>query len=139
MRSVEEQTQILHNAGFRVTQPRLAVLETLARAEGTLDAATIHDLGRRFHPRLGRVSVYRALELLTELGLARKIHRPDGCHRFARADSAEGHYLICQACGQIQEFPCDGLEHLVASVGERYGYQVQDHLLQLEGICPDCG
>ena len=138
MRTLAEQADIIHNAGYRLTRSRQAVLEVLARAEGFLDPAAIHEQGRGIHPRLGRVSVYRALDLLTELGLVRRVHGADGCHSYARADRSEGHYLVCQDCGQVKEFPCAGLDELVDSVGRRFGFVIEGHLLQLDGLCPDC-
>jgi Fur family ferric uptake transcriptional regulator len=135
---LEEQAQVLRDEGYRLTQPRLAVLEVLATADGFLDAAAILELGREIHPHLGRVSVYRTLDLLTELGLARKVHAADGCHSYGRAGRVEGHYLVCERCGQIQEFPCAGLDELIEPVARRFGFSVHKHLLQLEGACPDC-
>jgi Fur family ferric uptake transcriptional regulator len=138
MITLEEQTEIIRNAGYRLTQSRLAVLKVLAETESYADVATIYRLGKQSLPRLGRVSVYRTLELLCELGLARKVHSPDGCHSFGRADRAEGHYLICQQCGQITEFPCLGLEELLQTVEKQSGYTIREHMLQLEGLCPNC-
>ena len=110
MRSIEDQAQIIRDAGYRLTRAREAVLEVLAQAEGSLDAAAIHRRGRRIHAALGRVSVYRTLDLLEQLSLIRQLHGEDGCHTYARADRPQGHYLVCQRCGQVTEFPCVGLE-----------------------------
>lgn len=138
MRTIEEQIEIIRQAGHRVTRSRRAVLEVLAAAEHSLDPAAIYSQGRRIHPGLGRVSVYRTIGLLTELGLVRQVHREGGCHSYARADRSEGHYLICQNCGQVNEFPCGGLDRLLEAVGRQYGFQIREHMLQLEGICSNC-
>ena len=138
MRTINELAQVIRSSGHRVTRSRLAVLKVLATAEGVLNAATIYRLGRREHPRLGRVSVYRTLDLLTELGLVRQIHGDGGCHSFARADRSEGHYLICQQCGQVSEFPCAGLDQLLDAVASQSGFLVRGHMLQLEGLCLAC-
>ena len=138
MRTVEEQVEIIRTAGFRVTQSRLAVLTVLAEAEGFLDPAAIHRLGRRFHPRLGRVSVYRALDLLSELGLVRQVHCHGNCQCYARAVQPKGHYLICQRCGHITEFACTGLDGMAEALGRQHDFDIQGHWLQLEGLCHDC-
>ena len=138
MRTVDEQANIIRGAGYRLTRSRLAVLQVLAAAEGVLDAAAIHQLGRQVHPGLGRVSVYRALGLLSELQLVRQVHGEGDCHGYARADRAEGHYLICQDCGQVKEFPCPGLDDLLKSVAHRSGFVLREHILQLEGLCSAC-
>jgi Fe2+ or Zn2+ uptake regulation protein len=138
MRSIEDQAQIIRNAGYRLTRAREAVLHVLAQADGSLDAAAIHRRGRRIHGALGRVSVYRALDLLEELNLVRQLHGEDGCHTYARADRPQGHYLVCQWCGQVTEFPCVGLEEWLDTVGRRSGFEIRKHLVQLEGICGAC-
>ena len=138
MRTLDEQAEIIREAGYRLTRAREAVLEVLAEAEGSLDAAAIYERGRRVHPALGRVSVYRTLELLVALELVRPVHGEGGCHTYARADRPEGHYLVCQRCGQVTEFPCSGLEEWLEGVGRRSGFEIRKHLVQLEGICGEC-
>lgn len=138
MCAISEQAEIVRRAGYRVTQSRLAVLQVLAENDQVLDPAAIYQLGQRIHPRLGRVSVYRALDLLVGLGLVRHVHGEGGCHGFARAAREEGHYLVCQSCGQVQEFPCGGLDGLLETVGREYGFHIQQHLLQLSGLCSAC-
>jgi Fe2+ or Zn2+ uptake regulation protein len=138
MRSIEDQAQVIRNAGYRLTRAREAVLQVLAQAEGSLDAAAIHRRGRHIHAALGRVSVYRTLDLLEELSLVRQLHGEDGCHTYARSDRPQGHYLVCQRCGQVTEFPCVGLEEWLETVGRRSGFEIRKHLVQLEGICGAC-
>jgi Fe2+ or Zn2+ uptake regulation protein len=138
MRTLDDQIQLLRDAGFRLTRSRLAVLQVMAAADGVLDANAIHQLGRQHHPGLGRVSVYRALDLLSDLNLVRQVHGEEDCQGYARAEEAEGHYLICQRCGLVEEFPCPGLDDLLSSVARRSGFVVREHLLQLEGLCSAC-
>ena len=138
MLSVAEQAQAVRQAGYRLTRSRLAVLQVLAEHDEALDAASIYRLGQQHHPGLGRVSVYRCLDLLVELGLVRHVHGEDGCHEFAQAGQQEGHYLICEKCGQVQEFPCIGLDEVLEKVGRQYNFCIQQHLLQLGGLCSSC-
>jgi Fur family ferric uptake transcriptional regulator len=138
MRSTEDQAIIIRDAGYRLTRAREAVLAALAETEGSLDAAAILERGRAFHPALGRVSVYRTLDLLETLNLVRRVHGEEGSHTYARADRPEGHYLVCQNCGQVTEFPCPGLEEWLEAVGRRSGFEIRKHLVQLEGICSLC-
>ena len=138
VRKIDGQVEILRQAGYRVTRSRLAVMRVLSLASETLDVSSIHQLGSEIHPKLGRVSVYRALDLLVRLGLARRVHGPNGCHGYARADRDEGHYLICHHCGRVSEFPCVGLDRFLKSIGDQFGFVIQHHLLQLEGLCMDC-
>ncbi len=129
--------QALREAGYKLTQPRLAVLQVLEENAAGLNPETIYALGRTLCPSLGLVTVYRTLDLLNELGLARRVHSEHHCHSYASAGS-DHHYLICEGCHRVIEFPCHGLEALLESVRRQTGYVISAHLLELSGLCPEC-
>jgi Fur family ferric uptake transcriptional regulator len=136
--SLDEMAQALREAGYRLTQPRLAVWQVLQGNSGYLSPHEIYERGRALHPSLGLVTVYRTLEMLDELGLVRRVHGQGNCHGYARANSARGHYLVCRQCGQVAEFPCEGMEGIIEAVQQRSGFIVEEHLLELVGLCPTC-
>ena len=59
----------LRSSGYRLTEPRQAVIDILANSQRALNATEIFDLARENYPSLGLVSVYRTLEKLEELSL----------------------------------------------------------------------
>ncbi len=129
--------QALRDAGYRLTQPRLAVLQVLTENDAGLNPEAIHDQGKAIYPSLGLVTVYRTLDLLTELGLVRRVHSEHRCHNYASA-GADRHHLICEGCHRVTEFPCNGLDALIKAVRQQTGYTVTEHLLELTGLCPEC-
>ncbi len=129
--------QALREAGYKVTQPRLAVLSVLAEHDGRLSPQDIHRLGKKIYKRLGLVTVYRTLEILDELGVARRVHSRGQCHDYARA-GGDQHYVVCRRCERVVEFPCEGIDKLIASVRQATGYDIEEHLLELTGLCPQC-
>ena len=135
---VKEMAQTLRQAGYRLTQPRLAVLQVLQENNGYLSPTEIYERGRALCPSLGLVTVYRALEMLDQLGLVRRVHGQGNCHGYARADSTSGHHLVCHRCGQVTEFPCEGMEGIIEAVRQRSGFTIEEHLLELVGLCPAC-
>jgi len=134
-----EWEQRLTSAGHRITVPRRAVMEVLQHSEVPLSIQEILRQGGQIHPGLGLVTVYRTMALLEEMGLARRVHRTNGCQGYLLASPGHRHALICQCCGRAVEFPGeDDLEALIERVEAGTGYQVKDHLLQLFGLCPNC-
>jgi len=129
--------QALREAGYKLTQPRLAVLSVLENNGGRLSPHDIHRLGKKIYKRLGLVTVYRTLEILDELGVARRVHTQGQCHGYARA-GGDQHYVVCRRCERVVEFPCDGLDRLIANVRQETGYDIDEHLLELTGLCPQC-
>lgn len=139
MESLQEFRGTLQARGYRVTPSRVAVARALLDAGDWLTPEEIHARARAHHERLGLVTVYRTLGLLTELGFVRRIHLEDGCHGYARAELAHGHHLVCRDCQQVVEFPgSTDLDGLMRRVSRRTGFVIEDHMLELLGVCPAC-
>ena len=129
----------LAETGHRITASRRAVVQVLLDTSGSLSPRQIRERGEMVHPGLGLVSVYRTLALLENLGLVRRVHCDNGCHAYLWASPGHRHVLICRKCGRAVEFPGgDDLDALTRRVEVATGYKVDDHLLQLEGLCPQC-
>ena len=130
--------QKLSKAGFRITQPRRAVIRALLEDQGYASPAEVQERARRYYPGIGLVTVYRTLDLLSELGFVRRIHTEDGCHSYATANHGHHHHLICRHCGAAVEFQGCDLSPFLARIGQQTGYTIEDHLLELVGICSNC-
>ena len=129
----------LRDNGYRLTAPRRAVVETIARSDRVLSPFEVFERSRLIYPGLGLVTVYRTLEKLEELELIQRVHRPSDCQAFVAAFTGHQHLLICQECGRVEFFSGDdGMEGLMAEVSLKSGYQVEDHWLQMFGVCGDC-
>src|SRR4051794_41416739 len=126
----------LRGHGLRATPQRLAV------------HGALHDLGRhataeevldRVHgtvPGVSLPTVYAALELLTDLGLALRVH----AGRAVRFDprSQPHHHLVCTSCGAVADLDADvelgpALERARALGAETSGAEVV-----VRGLCADC-
>jgi Fur family ferric uptake transcriptional regulator len=130
---------LLRSGGYRLTSPRRAVIHTLAQSDGWLRPETIYQQACEHAPTLGLVTVYRTLQLLTELGIARRVHTDDGCHGYTLAEHHHGHHLICKQCQQLVEFPgTEDLQPLIDQLEKTTGFTIEDHVLELSGLCPDC-
>ncbi len=129
--------QALRRAGYRLTRPRQAVLQVLEENDVSLTPQEVYRRGRAIYPQLGLVTVYRTLDLLATLGLARRVHSGRHCQDYVSAGAGR-HHLLCQKCRRVVEFPCSGLGDLIEQVQQRTGYAITDHLLELSGLCPDC-
>jgi Fe2+ or Zn2+ uptake regulation protein len=135
---VESWLDRLQEKGYRITAPRRAIVSIVANSSRALDAIELFDLGREGHPRLGLVTVYRTLEKLEELGLVQRVHQPGGCNMYLRAPQGHEHLLLCKSCGQMEYFSGDDLSGLITETSRRSGFLIQDHWLQLFGLCLNC-
>ena len=130
----------LARAGHRAGGAREEVLALLARQKCCLSAQEIHDELRSGERRaVGLASVYRALELLTQLKLVHRV-TVDGtaCYEPADPSGEHHHHAICDHCGKRDAFEDAELERLIDGVAARLGYDVGGHDVVLRGSCPDC-
>lgn len=129
---------LLQGSGYRLTGPRRAVVEILARSEFALNPTQIFIEARQHYANLGLVTIYRTLEKLEELDLVQRVHQPDGCHSYIAAGNGHEHLIICQKCNRAEYFSGDDLGGLMSRIGNEHGYSITDHWLQLFGVCSYC-
>lgn len=124
--------------GYKLTQPRRAILRTLAGAAKPLSPAEIQARGQALCRELGLVTVYRTLELLEQLGAARAVHLADGCHGYALASPGHTHHVVCARCHAVTEITGCDLGEFLDTVAQRTGYTITGHWLELSGLCAAC-
>jgi Fur family ferric uptake transcriptional regulator len=136
---LEEILQTLRSSGFRLTAPREAIIQTIVEADGWQRPEEILSLAQARCPSLGLVTVYRTLSLLSELGCVRRVHLEHGCHGYIRTELAHGHHVLCRNCHQAVEFEgMDAFKTIIEKVSTQTGYLIEDHMIELLGLCPDC-
>lgn len=127
----------------KMTPQRQTVLQVFLDHPGEhLSAEDVHGILRNDKSEIGLATVYRSLELLSDLGILQKLEFGDGCSRYEvnTTDPREHHHhhLICQKCGKVIEFEDDLLENLEEDIKEKLGFKVTDHQVKFFGICKEC-
>lgn len=128
----------LQERGFRLTQARRVILETLLQAGGHLSADDLAAQVHAINPNIGRMTIYRTLELLGQLGVVRPIYQGTGAAHYIFLHGGHHHHLICNNCHRVIEFDDCVLDEVAEMVCGRFNFQPQGHLLELYGLCPDC-
>ncbi len=136
--SLETLNTQLSEQGYKLTRQRKAVVEVVARAHTRLSAADVFTQAQLACPDLGLTTVYRTLEILEQMGVIRRVHMDDGCEGFAPATAEHGHHLICSRCQETIEFEDCNMTSLLKRVSEQTGFTIEQHWLELVGLCPKC-
>jgi Fur family ferric uptake transcriptional regulator len=124
--------------GLRLTRQRRAVLDAVVEASSSVSPVQVFDAARERCPELGLTTVYRTLELLSEIGALRRVHGPDHCEAFVPTGAAHGHTVVCSRCGQVMEFTECDIQAVVDAAARQTGFRITEHFLQLSGECPAC-
>lgn len=137
MSTLSDLAEKLKEAGYKLTRPRLAVIEVLETTPDHLDHNEILEAGKKLCPQLSRATVYRTMELLVELNLFRPLYLSDPTQRFVSAAGGH-HHLVCSNCGVVFEFENCHADQLARELSEKYRFQIRSHLLEFQGICEKC-
>ena len=136
----EHASDVLGRSGHRWGAARLAVVDVLSSHRCCLTARDIADELRARGQKTGIASVYRALDLLHELGLVQRLDVGDGTARFEPADPSgeHHHHLVCDRCGRVTAFEDERLEQAITALSARVDHAIDAHDVVLRGACPEC-
>jgi Fur family ferric uptake transcriptional regulator len=128
----------LSGAGERLTAPRRAVAELIGKRSDHFTAAELLDNAEAGGRRLGRATIFRTLELFSELGLLERLDLPSGEHAYVACDAVHHHHVVCSRCARTTEVEDCGLQSVATEMERRTGFSIDSHRLELYGLCPDC-
>lgn len=144
--------QLLRQAQVRVTDARLNVLDMLLETHNALSHLELQDA----LPDLDRVTLYRALDCLTDAGLAHKITGDDRVFRYSTGNDQQTRHAVpgvqhqhahfkCSLCAKM--FCLDDAQN-ISSLQEQLrdtlqttlarGFKNHNIELTIKGWCADC-
>ena len=142
MPNVEEIMERLDKEGYRNTVPRRVVVDEIVHRRLPFTSAELLETVQSNAPSIGRATVFRTIELLCRIGIVQRIHEDaqgGRCHAYLACGDHHHHHLICNGCGTVLDFQEDkALDALVREVEKRTAFRVEDHRLELVGLCPAC-
>lgn len=138
MRTVETILEAMHQRGWRVTEPRRAIVACVLAQREPFSAEKVFRTLRREVPSIGRATVFRTLDLLAELGVVERIHHPSGVHRYVVSGDGHRHHVVCIRCGAVAEFAECNLESLLTRIADQTHFRILDHWLEVSGLCQSC-
>ncbi len=140
--TVSDYLEILRKNNGRATPVTAAVIAVMLECSMV---KTVNDLQASVSKRLGYTvgypTIYRVLERLYEIGILYTMHRPDGVMRYYICrDPHQGHHhhFICRHCMRVSEVDMCAFSDVDAHIRDKLGAVVEQHFLQIEGICVAC-
>src|SRR5947209_1455591 len=130
--------QALHDAGYKLTAPRLTILELLEQSGGHITSAELLGLVEQRDPSIGRASVFRTLDLMIKLGIVWTSVQGGSTVHYMLMPGGHHHHIVCTTCDKLIEFEDCRLGTLIAALEDEYGVRVEGHLLELYGVCEEC-
>ena len=120
-----------------MTQQRKLILEELRQMDNHPSADEIYEKVRLRLPRISLGTVYRNLEVLSELGEIQKLELSGSLKRFDW--NTQKHYHIrCIGCNRVDDAPIAPLNQLENKLYSATVFQIIGHNLEFTGLCPEC-
>lgn len=127
----------LHAHGYRITPQRQLVLQAVE----TLRHGTPEELlteVQRHASGVNLSTIYRALEVLEQVGLVTHSHIGHGAPTYHAVDDHTHIHLACDGCGKVQSVSADVMEQLARSLRADNGFDIDVSHVAFHGRCRAC-
>ncbi len=122
------------SAGLKITPQRVAVYEILLNSHNHPTVEEIYEEVKKRYPFVSLATVYRTVETLEQMGLAKKVCYWGSSARYD-ANTDDHHHLICVSCGAIRDIYMD---KDIDIPRELEGFETSGYSVNIYGVCPDC-
>ena len=125
------------SAARRMTKQRVIVFNTVKALGSHPTAYEIFERVRKELPGVSLSTVYRNLsilvdqgDILTVRGIGQEAHYDHNLH--------DHYHVQCRICGKVSDIHTDFIVPSCINTNNEEGYIIEDMLITLIGICPEC-
>ncbi len=133
-----EVTALLRRSGHKLTSQRLAIIKIVMESKELLSPAALYEKVHRINPEVGEVTVYRTLNVLSDLGLVCVVHTGENTHSYISRPQEHHDHLICSKCGKVVDFMNCNVSELEHRLMSETGFAIHEHRLDFYGVCDRC-
>lgn len=132
-------TEMLKEAGLRVTDHRLAVLEAVAKVKQPITVYELVDDLRKKH-NIDQATVYRNLSSLHEAGVLRRLDFNHGHAHYELETGRPLHSLVCSNCETIEKIEGISIDDTVKKMlrKSKKFKSTRTHSMEIYGLCKSC-
>ena len=129
--------EALRSKGYKATPQRIAICRIALNSREHPSAQQMYAEVKKIHPTVSLSTVYKTLEVLSDLELVQEINLPKGQARF---DSCMNPHinLICLKCGTITDLDDTTIKETTRKVTESTKFKPTGQRMDVYGICQKC-
>jgi len=129
----------LARLGLKQSAQRDAVLCIFMRTREHVSTEDLYSLVKTHDPAIGYTTVYRALKLFAQCGLASEVEFHDGVARYEHSlNRRTHHHMVCTQCGGSIEFFAPEIDEVQQRIGREFFFTPARHTFQIYGTCEAC-
>lgn len=122
---------------LRMTNQREMILQELKKSKEHLSADELYERVKKKMPRISLATVYRNLEILSEVGLIGKLEVSGRQKRFDW-DTSDHDHVHCVRCQRVDNLELDRTSIDVTAPESISGYRITGYRLEFSGLCAEC-
>lgn len=131
--------QYLKQKELLCSKQREQVLDAFMKVKSHPTIDDLYNAVRKKNPEIGLATVYRAMGVICEAGLAKEVDFGDRVRRFERKYRHQHHHhLVCIECGRIIEVTSPELERLQRKLARQHNFAHTRDTMKIFGICSKC-
>jgi Fe2+ or Zn2+ uptake regulation protein len=137
--SKSDLTIMLKEAGLRVTDHRLLVLETVAKVKQPITVYELVDVLRK-KENIDQATVYRNLSSLHDAGLLRRLDFNHGHAHYELETGRAIQAIVCSNCETIEKIEGISIDDAVKKMLKKSKKfkSTTTHSMEIYGVCRDC-
>lgn len=124
-------------ATLKYSRQREAIKEYLMHTTTHPTADTVYTSVRNEFPNISLGTVYRNLNLLSEIGEAMKITTPYGGDRFD-GNPVPHYHVCCTSCGNVYDLDMELLSKVNVLAQDVWDGEIEAHDIMFYGTCRGC-
>lgn len=132
-----EIAETLRKKGYKATPQRILIYEGIWNAGSHPSVSEIHKFVSLVDPSISLATVYRNLQLFSEIGLVQEMGIKEKSARYD-PDVRLHINLVCNRCGNIEDYEHRSLDEIALNLGKTMGFLVQSHEFEVRGFCSSC-
>ena len=130
------------SANYKTKQLQAILDYVISHRDTHVTAAQIVEHFEKAETSIGRTTVFRNLDKLTECGKIRR-YITDGlsgaCYQYAEDENCHSHFhLKCEGCGELTHLECAELNSLEHHVHSEHAFQINMLKTVFYGTCSTC-
>lgn len=127
----EKAIETLRKEGFKITKPRVWIVEFLQGNTSHPSATEIYEKLRSKDKNFSFATVYNTMDTLLKSGIIKQVTADPKCARFDYDVSSHGHFY-CKECGNVYD-----LFDISVKVNDKVG-EIEGFDLNVVGTCSKC-
>ena len=132
--------RLFQQEGLDRFEERFQVLEAFLKLDHHVSLEEVSDQLKADGVAVDKSFLKESMEDLCRFGFANRVafDREDKTLYEHRHLGVHHDHMICTECGNITEFVDEAIEERQHKIADEFGFKMQDHSMQLYGICKKC-